>query len=70
MIYEPMSNYDVDLSLLYEDWINNLEKYKTIYRSYDCWTREQYGFCVEHAPNRPFFEIHNHKKFFLFLLRT
>lgn len=70
MIYEPVSNYDVDLSLLYEDWINNIELYKKTYRSYEHWTREQYGFCLEHAPNGTFIEIHNQKKFFLLLMRT
>lgn len=70
MTYESIYNYKIDLSLLVKDWSCNYKNYKKLYKSYDHWTREKYGFCIEHAPNGSFFEIHNNQKFTLFLMRS
>ena len=68
MTYEPTSDYDVDLSVIYEYWITNANTLKETYRSYEHWTLDKYGFCLEVTPKGPFFEIHDRKKFFLLLM--
>lgn len=68
MTYEPVSDYNVDLSVLYLNWLQNLDSLKEQYRSYEHWTLDQYGFCIEHSPKGPFFEIHNPRKFTLLLM--
>ena len=68
MTYEPVSDYNVDLSVLYEAWLKNMVSLKQKYRSYEHWTLDQYGFCVEVTAKGAFFEIHDRKKFLLLLM--
>jgi hypothetical protein len=68
MTYEPVSDYNVDLSVLYETWLQNRTMLREKYRAYEHWTLDQYGFCIEHTPKGPFFEIHDRKKFLLLLM--
>lgn len=70
MIYEPVTKYEIDLSSLYEDWISNISELKKTYRSYEHWTIDRYGFCLEFTPNGAFFEIHCSKKFTLLMMRN